>query len=66
MFDPHLIGMEAKGIHHLVNDTIGKCDIDVRRSAGGMGEWRIWGDKGMGIGFGGVHPSMPASLIRTS
>lgn len=24
LFDPMLIGMEAKGIHHLVNDTIGK------------------------------------------
>jgi hypothetical protein len=32
LFDPNLIGLEAKGIHFLVNDTIGKCDIDVRRS----------------------------------
>lgn len=31
LFDPNLIGLEAKGAHHLVNDTICKCDIDVRR-----------------------------------
>ncbi|KAL6765135.1 actin family [Haematococcus lacustris] len=31
LFDPSLVGLEAKGIHHLVHDTINKCDIDVRR-----------------------------------
>ncbi|GAX78343.1 hypothetical protein CEUSTIGMA_g5785.t1 [Chlamydomonas eustigma] len=31
LFEPNLIGLEAKGVHFLVNDTIGKCDIDVRR-----------------------------------
>ncbi|GFH06670.1 uncharacterized protein HaLaN_01339 [Haematococcus lacustris] len=29
--DKDLVGLEAKGIHHLVHDTINKCDIDVRR-----------------------------------
>lgn len=31
LFDPSLIGMEAKGMHHLITNTISKCDIDVRR-----------------------------------
>eukprot|EP00798_Chlamydomonas_sp_ICE-L_P007905 gene7905-1117_t len=31
LFDPSLVGQEAKGIHHLVYETIQKCDIDVRR-----------------------------------
>ena len=31
LFDPNLMGLESKGIHHLVHDTINKCDIDVRR-----------------------------------
>eukprot|EP00798_Chlamydomonas_sp_ICE-L_P008751 gene8751-33612_t len=31
LFDPSLVGQESKGIHHLVFDTIQKCDIDVRR-----------------------------------
>ncbi|KAL6765146.1 actin family [Haematococcus lacustris] len=31
LFDPSLVGLEAKGIHHLVHDAINKCDIDVRR-----------------------------------
>ena len=30
LMHPFLL-LQAKGIHHLVNDTIGKCDIDVRR-----------------------------------
>lgn len=31
LFDPSLVGQEARGIHYLVHDTINKCDIDVRR-----------------------------------
>mmetsp|Transcript_21925 Transcript_21925/g.37487 ORF Transcript_21925/g.37487 Transcript_21925/m.37487 type:complete len:377 (-) Transcript_21925:673-1803(-) len=31
LFDPTLVGLEAKGIHHLVHNCINKCDIDVRR-----------------------------------
>eukprot|EP00983_Pelagomonas_calceolata_P079308 1154607-Pelagomonas_calceolata.AAC.2 len=31
LFDPSLMGQESRGIHHLVHDTINKCDIDVRR-----------------------------------
>mmetsp|Transcript_33090 Transcript_33090/g.73142 ORF Transcript_33090/g.73142 Transcript_33090/m.73142 type:complete len:378 (-) Transcript_33090:905-2038(-) len=31
LFNPSLIGVEAKGIDHLVHTTISKCDIDVRR-----------------------------------
>lgn len=31
LFDPSLVGLESKGAHHLVHETINKCDIDVRR-----------------------------------
>eukprot|EP00798_Chlamydomonas_sp_ICE-L_P017640 gene17639-23983_t len=31
LFDPSMVGQESKGIHHLVFETIQKCDIDVRR-----------------------------------
>jgi len=30
LFQPHLIGMEAEGIHKLTEESIMKCDIDVR------------------------------------
>ncbi len=31
LFNPAALGQEAPGIHHLVNNTINKCDIDVKR-----------------------------------
>merc|ERR1719340_109261 len=31
LFQPNLIGKENQGIHQLTFDSIGKCDIDVRR-----------------------------------
>jgi len=32
LFQPQLLGMEGKGIHESIFDSIMKCDIDVRRS----------------------------------
>lgn len=31
LFNPAMIGKEAKGIHELLHDTIQKCDIDLRK-----------------------------------
>ena len=31
LFDPSLLGLEADGIHKKTFETIGKCDLDVRR-----------------------------------
>eukprot|EP01132_Coremiostelium_polycephalum_P003573 gene3573-4452_t len=30
-FEPSLLGMDVNGIHHLVNDSINSCDIDIRK-----------------------------------
>ena len=31
LFQPSLVGMESRGIHQIVYDSIMKCDIDLRR-----------------------------------
>jgi actin-related protein len=31
LFDPNMVGLEADGIHKKTFETIGKCDLDVRR-----------------------------------
>jgi actin beta/gamma 1 len=31
MFDPSMLGMEQKGIHHLAYQSVMNCDIDIRR-----------------------------------
>ena len=31
LFDPNMVGLEAEGIHKKTFETIGKCDLDVRR-----------------------------------
>lgn len=31
LFQPHMFGLEANGVHQLTHDTIQKCDIDLRR-----------------------------------
>lgn len=31
LFKPHLVGLEAAGVHELTFNSINKCDIDIRR-----------------------------------
>jgi actin len=31
MFQPHLIGRDMLGLHHLVSETVRRCDPDIRR-----------------------------------
>nr|KAJ3416409.1 Actin-2 [Polyrhizophydium stewartii] len=32
LFNPDMIGQEYPGIHHVVNDSINRCDLDLRKS----------------------------------
>ena len=31
LFNPAMLGSESEGIHHMIYDSVNKCDIDLRR-----------------------------------
>eukprot|EP00741_Cyanophora_paradoxa_P015778 tig00020904_g15233.t1 len=59
LFEPGAIGLEEKGIHHLLNDSIRACDVDLRRKL--YGNVRLSGGSCM---FGTLDERLQHELVK--
>jgi len=58
LFQPNMLGLEARGVHEIVYDSIMKCDIDIRRD--------LWGNVILSGGttmFPGIADRMNKELV---